>query len=345
METRLSQIEDQLLERNLIFQGILETEFEDRSDIKIQVIKAIAPIMNGESEEEQKKNASNSSIESVERLGKYNPQRTRPVKVKFGNKSDVDHLLRNKKRLPKDVYIDKEYSKATEKERRILRPILKAARRIEKYKTKCRMEGTHVVIDGKHYHRDNLHTLPDELNTFDVTSNSNKECLGFFGELHPFSNFHPCQFICEGEEFNSSEQFIQWKKACYFKDYLASTRILNCEDAMDSKDISRDIKNFDRKSWNEVAEEICYEGVKQKFLQNQHLLEALVKTGEKTLIESSYDDVWGTGVPLSNKSCLVKENWKSTGILGRILMNIRDSINNNEENSMEGDDTCGETQR
>ena len=47
------------------------------------------------------------------------------------------------------------------------------------------MEGTHVVIDGKHYHRDNLHTLPDELNTFDVTSNSNRDCLGFFGELPP----------------------------------------------------------------------------------------------------------------------------------------------------------------
>ena len=108
MESRLSQIEDQLLERNLIFQGIVETEFEDRSDIKIQVIKAIAPTMEGEDEEDQKKNVGNSSIETVERFGKYNPQRVRPVKVKFGNKSDVDHLLRNKKKLPKDVYIDKE---------------------------------------------------------------------------------------------------------------------------------------------------------------------------------------------------------------------------------------------
>ena len=66
LESRLSQIEDQLLERNLIFQGIVETEFEDRSDIKIKVIKAIAPTMDGEDEEEQKKNAGNSSIETVE---------------------------------------------------------------------------------------------------------------------------------------------------------------------------------------------------------------------------------------------------------------------------------------
>ena len=112
--------------------------------------------MDRKDEEEQKKNAGNSSIETLERLGKYNPQRIRPVKVKFGNKSDVDHVLKNKKKLPKDVYIDKEYSKATEKERRLLRPILKAARKIEKYKTKCRMEGSHIMIDGKHYHRYNL---------------------------------------------------------------------------------------------------------------------------------------------------------------------------------------------
>ena len=55
MESRLSLIEDQLLERNLIFQGIVETEFEDRSDIKIQVIKAISSTMEGEDEEEQKR--------------------------------------------------------------------------------------------------------------------------------------------------------------------------------------------------------------------------------------------------------------------------------------------------
>ena len=72
------------------------------------------------------------------------------------------------------------------------------------------------------------------------------------------------------------------------------------------------------------------EGVKQKFLQNQHLLDELLQTGNKTLVESSYDDVWGTGIPLSNRNCLVKEQWKSFGILGRILMNIRESVNNED---------------
>ena len=268
-------------------------------------------------------------------MGKYNPIQVRPVKVKFGNKTDVDHLLRNKKKLPKDIYIDKEYSKTTENECRVLRPILKAARKMDKYKTKCRMEGTHVVIDGKHYHRHNLHLLPDDLNTFDVTSDNNADTLGFFGELHPFSNIHPCQFRCEGEDFNSSEQYIQWKKASFFKDKPAMDRILNCEDAMESKETARDINNFNRRAWNDVAEELCHEGIKQKFMQNQHLLEELLKTGDKTLVESSYDDVWGRGIPLSNRNCLVKEQWKSRGILGRILMNIREYANKEETENMD----------
>ena len=106
---------------------------------------------------------------------------------------------------------------------------------------------------------------------------------------------------------------------------------------MDSKETARDINNFDRKSWNEVTEELCYEGERQKFLQNQHLLDELLQTGNKTLVESSYDDVWGTGIPLSNRNCLVKEQWKSFGILGRILMNIRESVNN--EDTQNTDDT------
>ena len=77
--------------------------------------------------------------------------------------------------------------------------------------------------------------------------------------------------------------------------------------------------------------------MRQKFLQNQHLLNELLQTGNKILVESSYDDVWGTGISLSNRNCLVKEQWKSFGILGRILMNIRESAS--KDDTINNDDT------
>ena len=180
LEERLSLIEDQLLERNLLFHGINESEFDDKDDVKVQVIKAIAKTMPGKDEEEKKKNAGKTSIEYVERIGRYNPLRPRTVKVKFPDKSDVDTLLKNKRSLPKGVFLNREYSKATEKEQRFLRPLLKAARRLEKFKKKSRMEGPHLVLDGKHYYRENLHTLPSELDPFDVTSKSDTNTIAFF---------------------------------------------------------------------------------------------------------------------------------------------------------------------
>ena len=322
LEYRLSQIEDQLLERNIIFQGFPETEFEDSDDAKKKVIKAMSLTMAGADEEEKKDNASKTSIECVERLGKYNPLRACPVKVMFGNKSDADHVLRNRKKLPQGIFVDKEYSKATEREQRLLCPIIKAARKSENYKGLCRLDGPQLVIDGKRYNRANLHTLPED--TTALCSKTNEDAIAFFGELHPLSNFHQCSFSVEDNTFHSSEQYIQWKKACFFGDNPAQERLLNSEDALECKNIAREIKDFNRGNWNKAAEEQCFEGIKQKLLQNTDLLQFLIATGEKTLVESSYDDTWGTGLPLSDPECLNKSKWKSIGILGRILMNIRE---------------------
>ena len=280
--------------------------------------------MEGDDFEAKKTLAGQTSIDSVERVGKFNPLRTRPVKVKFREKKDVDHLFKNRKELPRGVFIDKEYSRSTEKERRLLRPVLNAARRLEKYKGRCRLEGPHLVIEGKHYHRQNLHTLPADLDTVASTSKSNETVYGFFGELHPFSNFHPCRFAWDGTEYNSSEQFIQTKKAEYFDDDIARERILAAEDAQDCKEIAWDINKFDKNEWSSVVERLCEPGISQKFLQNRKLMTNLLETENKTLVESSFDDIWGTGIHIASRDALTRDKWRSVGLLGKILMGIRD---------------------
>ena len=301
LESRISLLEDQLLEKNVIFQGLHEDEYEDKKDMKVQVIKAIANTMTGEDYEAKKALAGKTSIDSVERVGKYNPLRIRPMKVKFREKEDVDNLFKNRKKLPKGVYIDKEYSYTTEKERRLVRPILRAARRSEKYKGGSEWRVPIIVIDSKHYHHLNLHTLPDDLDPIEATSKSNDTIIGFFGELHPFSNFYPSKFICENIEFHSSEQYIQMKTAEYFDDEVAKECILKAEDAQDCKEIARDINNFNRNEWSKVAKELSEPGITQKFLQNQPLLATLMDTGNKTIVESSHDTIWGTGAHLGSK--------------------------------------------
>ena len=54
LKDRLNQIEDQLLEGNLIFQGLPETEFDDNDDAKVKIIKAMSMTIPGETDEVKK---------------------------------------------------------------------------------------------------------------------------------------------------------------------------------------------------------------------------------------------------------------------------------------------------
>ena len=78
-------------------------------------------------------------------------------------------------------------------------------------------------------------------------------------------------------------------------------------------------------------------------------MEKLLDTGEKTLVEASYDEAWGTGQHLGSRDCLTESKWKSIGILGRILMRIRsevqtssiDEVNNDNMDTLTPADSDG----
>ena len=78
--------------------------------------------------------------------------------------------------------------------------------------------------------------------------------------------------------------------------------------------------------WSDVAEDECFEGILEKFSQNPSLNNVLQKTRNKTIIEYSYDRTWGTGVPLHSPDALNTECGTSDNLLGRMLMNVRDTL-------------------
>ena len=135
-------------------------------------------------------------------------------------------LIERKKSLKPGVHVDREYIQEDEKKRRLLRPVLKSTWDHDKYRGKCKLEGTTLVIQGKKYGINNLHELPDELSTFNVSSKSTDAVIGFFGELNPLSNFHPAKFTHNGFAYHCSEQMIQHEKALYFKDSETANAIM-----------------------------------------------------------------------------------------------------------------------
>ena len=162
-----------------------------------------------------------------------------------------------------------------------------------------------VVINGRKYGTDNLHQLPKEIDPFAITSKSDENCIGFFGALNPLSNFYETKFMVDGVEYLSTEQYIQAQKANYFKDEISYNRVMGAMNSLDCKNAARSVRNFDRPTWETVAESLCKKGLKAKFSQNPHLSDVLLnKTGNKTLVECANDRLWANGIPLYSDTCL-----------------------------------------
>ena len=185
------------------------------------------------------------------------------------------------------------------------------------------MENGALIIKGKTYTSEKIKELPAELDTFKVTSRSDGNTITFFGELNALSNFHQCNFELNGIKFHSAEQYIQYTKACHFKDQLAASEILQQPTSFTCKTVSRKISlTDDVDHWSKVASTLCLPGIKAKFTQNPDLLDILKNTGNQKLVESSYDRLWGTGIPIHNQDCLKSETWTSAGLLRTMLMKI-----------------------
>ena len=75
LEHRISVLEDQLLEKNIIFQDLAEDELDDIGDTKSKVFSVLSTVSKGTTAEERKEAARKTTIDSIERMGKFNVHR------------------------------------------------------------------------------------------------------------------------------------------------------------------------------------------------------------------------------------------------------------------------------
>ena len=325
-KSRLNDLENKALECNLIFRGLNEELNETEDSLKEKIYWNIVDTIDRYEQGERLAIARTLMIRRCRRLGKSNPSRSQPVSVEFDRHTDADAIYEYRYHLTGGIYVDREFNFETENSHRILRPILKAARMKPEFGYKSRMESDKLVIDGKRYGVNDLSQLPQKLSPFEVTTKSNEDTLGFFGELCPFSNFYPAKFTYEGIHYSSSEQLIQHKKALYCGDNATANKILAAKTAIACKQLAYQIQNYDHQGWIDAAKELCRDGICAKFEQNPALSRKLLSTGDKTLVESSRDDVWGTGIPLFQWDCLNRSQWKGNGMLGTLLVEIRGNL-------------------
>ena len=324
LKERISKLENIKIENNVIFHGIEEPQWESDEDLTKKIYEYMAKTVKGDGTPDEKLNkVKKFKIEEATRLGPKTEHVKRPVHVRYEHTNTVNILLAAKKMLPAGIFVDKEYSTETTKNRRILRPYFNAARKSTEFFKKCRMEED-VLINGTRYTVHNLHELPEQLNGFHLNSRSDIQTYAYFGENNPFSNFYACEFTINGRTYINTEQYIQSEKAKHFKDSTTIQQILSAKSGLDCKRLSKNIKDYRHDEWVRVAKGLSEPGIIAKFNQNPQLIELLMKTDNKLIVESSRDPVWGTGVPIHD--VLARAKWKGYGIMSDILMKLRDNL-------------------
>ena len=223
------------------------------------------------------------------------------ILVEFASKENAEYLLTNRTYLPRGIFIDREYSKETEAKRKILRPYFRVARKLLRYRGKCRLDGEKLIRNGNSFTTDDLHKLLTDLNGENISSISDQNSYGFFGRLHPFSNFYEAPLEFQGLKYHSTEQMIQHLKAVHFNDENVAEKILDAETPLECKKLARDIENYNNYGWNSIAKSMCVSGIKCKFDQYLKLQSSLLKTKGKSIVECSTDKVWGTGILINDE--------------------------------------------
>ena len=323
LQDRLTKVEATQLSNNIIITSIQEGPFEPYHTTKLRVYEMITTTIDSGDKQTDLETAKKVEITGCSRVGKYRHNRTRPISVMFKLRDDKELFLSCKCKLPVGIYANEEYPIHIKRTRDRLLPILRLAKSHTEYREKSRLDGDTLLINGTRYTIDDLDRLLPDIAAHKSAEKTNDTHIIFSGELSPYSNFHPCNFVIDDQTYHSSEQYIQYQKSLTFGDSHVANKILKADTAIECKQLSYQINGVDTERWRNEGYNICYKGIKQKFLQNEALLAKLKSTTPKILAEAMPGRLWGTGVSLCDKSALETNNWTSPGWLSRMLPNIR----------------------
>lgn len=138
------------------------------------------------------------------------------------------------------------------------------------------------------------------------------------------SNHHPSPFTLKGNRYANIEHYLAHQWAILSEDAQIIQNAIEAEDPLVAKSILNHLKKDHAKEWGEKVENILMQGLRQKFKQNDALLNYLKNTQQLELGEASRDPKWGIGMSLDDPDVLDTAKWATTGnLLGRALTKIR----------------------
>lgn len=174
----------------------------------------------------------------------------------------------------------------------------------------------------------------EQLCTF-VAKGGNPKYIFFWGHQKSksevtkscFSQWYASPFTENGLVFQTAEHYMMYQKAILFGNNLLATRILTCTTPAEAKRMGREVTGFVDAVWNARRFEIVVQANTLKFGQNPELLQFLLNTQERILVEASpVDKIWGIGMAADHPDIAAPEKWSGLNLLGYALMTARHQL-------------------
>ncbi|OGH03186.1 MAG: hypothetical protein A2798_00280 [Candidatus Levybacteria bacterium RIFCSPHIGHO2_01_FULL_37_17] len=127
-----------------------------------------------------------------------------------------------------------------------------------------------------------------------------------------FSNFSPHKLVYKGVEYPTLEHAFQTQK---FLDEPTREEVRNAQSPLMAFNIGRS-RPGKREDWSRIKLNIMYELLREKVMQHEEVKDALMKTGDKEIVEENpNDDFWGSG-----------KDGRGANHMGKALMRVRDEL-------------------
>ncbi len=141
------------------------------------------------------------------------------------------------------------------------------------------------------------------------------------------SNWYLSDFVLDGKQFNSNEQYIMYRKAKLLGDNATADAILAAKTPAEHQQLGQNAQGFNEKLWHGIRQVVAMRGLYAKFAQNEALRDQLLNTEDAYLVECAYGDLnWACGWHLDDPERKEISKWRGKNLLGFALMEVREQL-------------------
>ena len=324
MQEHIIRLESQSRRDNLLFDGVQESPQENCLKVVQEILKSKLLIDNADSIQ----------IVRCHRLGpvRSTSKKPRTIIAKFHWYGDRTTVWNAKKNLKgSNIFLREDFPTEIQNRRRILWPIMKKAQSMGK---SAFLNVDALIIDGRRYTCKDINTLPPDLDPAKIATPQAGHVTAFFGGQSPLSNFYnKSTFQVEGVTYDCVERYYTKCMAQFAGDCQAEAAVMEADTPWEIKTIGSNIsKKMSVIEWRKAeAEKAMRTAVKHKFEQDDYLKKFLIDTKDTLLAEANPKcTFWGIGISLKEHDKFKDpEKWpaKDCNLLGKILMDVRNSLN------------------